>query len=383
MKRTKLVALVVLLGLLTACGTSPETEEVSELPVDFTPLVSVTGKLAPEVWATVSAQSGGVVRELAIAQGDGVAVGDLLLQLDDAEALLAVAQAEAALAAAHAELVRLQAPPREEEIAVAAAQVAAANAGLAQAGAQRDEWESGGQSAMVAAAEAQVAAAEADAWSAKDVYDRLAWQLGDIATLQWRAAQAALTAAQAGLAQAETGSAARQRAVSAGVWMASAQREVAEAQLGLLQAGVRTEDLAVAEAAVRQAEVALELAQLALERTRATASVAGVVGRVHVRTGEFVTPGQPLMVVGDLTTLRVETTDLDEIDVALVVQGCPATVTFDALPDRTYAGRVTQIAPMAEPGTGGVHYTVIITLAELDPVLRWGMTAFVDIAVEE
>jgi hypothetical protein len=37
---------------------------------------------------------------------------------------------------------------------------------------------------------------------------------------------------------------------------------------------------------------------------------------------------------------------------------------------------------MAESGTGGVHYTVVIELQEIDPVIRWGMTAFVDIEVE-
>ena len=54
-------------------------------------------------------------------------------------------------------------------------------------------------------------------------------------------------------------------------------------------------------------------------------------------------------------------------------------VTFDALPDRVFKGTVTRVSPMAEPGSGGVHYTVVVDLEEMDPVLRWGMTAFVDI----
>jgi hypothetical protein len=36
---------------------------------------------------------------------------------------------------------------------------------------------------------------------------------------------------------------------------------------------------------------------------------------------------------------------------------------------------------MAEPGSGGVNYTVIIEMEDLDPAIRWGMTAFVDIEV--
>jgi hypothetical protein len=57
-------------------------------------------------------------------------------------------------------------------------------------------------------------------------------------------------------------------------------------------------------------------------------------------------------------------------------------IAFDALPDRVFDGLVTRISPMAEPGSGGVHYTVIVELQEMDPVLRWGMTAFVDIETE-
>jgi multidrug efflux pump subunit AcrA (membrane-fusion protein) len=86
-----------------------------------------------------------------------------------------------------------------------------------------------------------------------------------------------------------------------------------------------------------------------------------------------------VLVLGDVSTLRVETTDLEEIDVAQVDVGQEATVTFDALSERVFAGHVTWVSPMAEPGAGGIHYTVIIELDEIDPVIRWGMTAFVDI----
>jgi hypothetical protein len=36
---------------------------------------------------------------------------------------------------------------------------------------------------------------------------------------------------------------------------------------------------------------------------------------------------------------------------------------------------------MAEPGSGGVHYTVLVVLDGTDPAIRWGMTAFVDVEV--
>jgi len=78
----------------------------------------------------------------------------------------------------------------------------------------------------------------------------------------------------------------------------------------------------------------------------------------------------------------VETTDLDETDVGRVTVDQEVAVTFDALPERSFVGRVTRISPMAEPGSGGVNYTVIVELGEIDPVIRWGMTAFVDVEAE-
>jgi len=130
---------------------------------------------------------------------------------------------------------------------------------------------------------------------------------------------------------------------------------------------------------VARARAALEAARLALSRCEIRAPLAGTVGRVHVRAGELVAPGQPLVTLGDLTALQVETTDLDEVDVARVQVGQKVTVTFDAVPERAFAGHIVRIYPMAEPGTGGVRYTAIIALEETDPALRWGMTAFVDI----
>jgi len=65
-----------------------------------------------------------------------------------------------------------------------------------------------------------------------------------------------------------------------------------------------------------------------------------------------------------------------------VAVGQRASVTFDTLPERVFTGHVTRISPMAEPGAGGVNYTVIVVLDETDAAIRWGMTAFVDIEVE-
>jgi len=396
MKKTIIAGLAVLAVVLSGCGGSTEETATPEVEVDFVPVVSVTGEVVPAVWATVSAQTGGTVMEVLVEPGDEVAAGDLLVRLDPTDAQLAVQQAEAALETAQAQLVLLKAGPRPEQVAVAEAQIAAARVVISQTIAQRNQLWSGVTEAEIAAAQAQVAAAQAEQLAAREVHDQTmkCYEMPDgseicpalgapeeQARYALHAADEALAAARAQLDALKAGSYHQVRVAEAAVSAAEAQADVAQAQLGLLQAGATTEEIAVSQAAVTQAQAALETARVALERNEVRAPFAGIVGAVNVRMGELVTPGQSLVTLGDLATLRVETTDLDEIDVARVAAGQEASVTFDALPERVFTGHVTRISPMAEPGAGGVNYTVIVELDETDPAIRWGMTAFVDIEV--
>ena len=80
-----------------------------------------------------------------------------------------------------------------------------------------------------------------------------------------------------------------------------------------------------------------------------------------------------------LDRLQVETTDLGENDVGLIEVGNEAVISFDSLPDTKITGTVAKIAPKSDVGLG-VNYPVIIKLEQVPEALRWGMTAFVDIA---
>jgi multidrug resistance efflux pump len=214
-----------------------------------------------------------------------------------------------------------------------------ATAAIGAAQAEYDAAERGATSQELAVAQAQVAAAQAQVTVAATGVD---------------AAQAQAAIAQAAVAQAQT-------------------------QLELLQAGAREVDVAAARAAVSQAQAALDGARSALAKAQLAAPFAGTVAAVWARPGEIVSSGQEVLALGDLSSYQVETTDLRETDVARVSIGQPVEVTFDALPNQTFTGTVVRIAPMATQAQGSVNYTAVVELAEQDPALRWGMTAFVNI----
>jgi multidrug efflux pump subunit AcrA (membrane-fusion protein) len=390
---------LLLASLLSACEVSTPTETPPVVVEDYTALVSVTGKVTPAAWTTVGTQTSGMVVEVLVEEGDPVAEGDVLVRLDATDAQLAIKQAQAALAAAEAQVARVKVGTQPGDIAVVEAQIAAAQTVVSQTLAQRNQLWTGASEAEIAAAEAAVAAAQAEQFVARQRHDDtmkcydvpnstekscpLLGTMEEQARFALHAANEALVAAEAQVEALRSGAWAQRRSADSGVDAATAQVDIALAQLEALKAGPLAEDIAIAEAAVAQAKVALEAATVALARAEIVAPFAGTVTSVDVQRGEFIVPGQMLITLGDLSTLRIETTDLDEIDVARITVGQETVLTFDALPDRTFTGRVARIAPMAESSTGGVHYTVILEPEGLDPQVRWGMTVFVDIDVNQ
>ncbi len=196
---------------------------------------------------------------------------------------------------------------------------------------------------------------------------------------QQKYAELELTAAQQVLDDLLAGPTSDQRRIAeARVGVAQAQMKVAQARLDLLKAGAAAEDIAIAQAKIEQAQA--EAAQLAaqLAQTQIVAPFDGVAAKVLIDAHQFVGPGTPIAQVADLKSLRVETNDLSENDVARIQIGDEAQVSFDALPDVKVAGQVARIDPKATDGAG-VNYTAVIQLDQIPDALRWGMTANADI----
>ncbi len=398
MSRVKVSILSILVIVLAACSSTAPTPTPVASTVNVPAVVTASGKVLPTRWANLSFQSGGALIDLNVQAGDQVTAGDIIAQLDQADAQLAVSQAEAALAIARAQLAQIKANVRPEQITAAEEAVNAATANVQNATAQLAQLQAGARPAELAAAEADVSRTAAEVVFAQQAYDGVvdgratAKEYGipggglGVYEEKMRAQLTSIKAqhdlAVKRLAQVKAGATRNElNAARASVDAATAQQASAEAQLALLKAGSTTEAIAVAEAQVKQAEVALQTAQAQLAKAQLIAPFNGTIGTVYARSGELMSPGQSIVTVGDLTALRIETTDLSEADIARVREGALATVTFDALPGQTINGVVTRIAPMSTPGVSAVNYTVIVELDRIDPALRWGMTAFVDIQI--
>ncbi len=193
----------------------------------------------------------------------------------------------------------------------------------------------------------------------------------------------AVAAAEAALANAEVNLDRLKRAEARTIEQDAAQLQIdsAQASLDALNAGASEQQLAAARTDLSAARLALEQANAALDAAELRAPFAGTVIEVYARDFETVSPGQSLILLADLTTLQVETTDLSEVDASRVQVGDTVQVSFDALPDRTVTGKVVQIAEKASAGAG-VYYTTFVALDEIPAGLRWGMSAFVIIQIE-
>ena len=138
------------------------------------------------------------------------------------------------------------------------------------------------------------------------------------------------------------------------------------------------QDAAIAN--IEAAASALELARRDLALTKLTAPFSGTIIEVYPNAFEDVIAYEPVILLADMSSLVVETTDLNEIDVNKISVGNPAEISYDAFPGVRVTGEVIDIKLKSEIGSG-VNYTVSVIPDELINDLRWGMSAFVVIDI--
>lgn len=433
-----LLSVSLILGLAACSSAKPTESPQDEIALDaFTPVVSATGEVVPEQIAQLSVKTGGVVADVLVSEGDAVEAGEVLIRLEGTEQLQAavsaaqfeLANAQYALNALYkdTDLLAAQALQAKDtaekaledllnpELQQALALQAIADAKKAVEDADRrfrtinssaDQIDIDAQKSQVVLAkdaldkarddfkpyenkpEDNLARAnfQAKLAAAQQVYDAAVRKLnaleGTGSEADKAVAEANLATAQARVTEAEREwERVKEGPNQADVALLEAQINTADRDYQIYKDGPDPDDVAVAEARLTNAYSQLAAAQAALADLELVAPFAGVVSELHINPSEWVSPGQPVMLLADLEHLQIETTDLGEIDVAQIQVGEVATITFDALPDVVANGVITSIAPKAAAGSG-VNYTVILKMDEIPANLRWGMTAFVDIELD-
>jgi HlyD family secretion protein len=320
--------------------------------VACTPACGRTNELPPTsasgyVEATdvrISAKVAGRVASVAVAEGERVSAGQVLVTLATTETDLAVTRFEAERAQAAAQLQLLLAGPRAEDVRQAESQAAAAEAERV-------------------AAQAELTAAKAD---------------------EQRFEQ--LLASNSGSRKQRDDAVARRETVEARVRAAKDRAAAASAQLDRVRAGARREEIAAARARVAAADA--QLAALQNDRTEATitAPSAGVVTSRLVEPGELVAPRQALIVLVDLDHAWANVYVGEPLVPSLQVNGA-VTVRTDA--GDTLPGRIAYISPQAEFTPRNVQtaderaklvYRVKVTVDNSRGVLKPGMSVTADFA---
>jgi HlyD family secretion protein len=235
----------------------------------------------------------GVVGEVLVKANDTVFAGEPLIRLTDKEALARLAAAEVQVA--------LRKRVRNDESATA------------KAAARRK--------AEDAVADAERAVSEARSSLDKAAVARRVDRSSDADV---EAARSALTRAQDRLNQ--------QKAELRRIEADSPLPTQAEGQLNIARS-----ELLVIEAAV--------------DKMTIRAPVAGTVLQMNAKAGELASPSatQPLLVLGDVSALRVRA-EVDERDIEEIKVGQPVIVRPVAFREREFAGTVSFIARLVEPG---------------------------------
>jgi RND family efflux transporter MFP subunit len=168
--------------------------------------------------------------------------------------------------------------------------------------------------------------------------------------------------------------------LDAQVKQAQAALTAAQAQVKyLIRIGTDQEHIDAANADVQQAQATLDAANATVAEATLTAPFDGTIASLDTAVAETVVPGQEVIMIGNLSNFRVETTDLSERDAPLVQIGQNATVTVTAL-NQQFPGKVIDISRVSSTVGGDVVYKVTIQLDAQPKGLLWGMTT--DVAIQ-
>jgi HlyD family secretion protein len=348
---------------------------------DLTAIVGATGTVRAYQYALLAWETTGTVEDIRVEIGDEVEQDQVLAVLEQSSLPSQILLAQTDLFAAERALEDLL----QSDQAQAAAQLALAQAqdALRQAEytwtVRQEGNRASGETLQIA--QANLVLAERKVEQAEETYNRVAGRPQDDP-------QRAYALAQLAQARQERDSILRQlnwytghptdiqqALLDAEVAMAQAQVDDAQREWERLSEGPDPAEVAAAEARVAAAQASLEAARI-------SAPFDGIVTSVDTREGDLISPGSPAVGLANLNSLLIDVS-VSEVDINRISVGQEASLVFDAMPELTYTGRVTQVSLVGVVEQGVVNFKITLELTDADEMVRPGMTAAVNLVVAE
>lgn len=291
---------------------------------DLEALVSASGKVQPKRRVNISAQRPGRVTRLAVEEGERVKAGQFLLEIDPRSLEGQLQRGEAGVAAAQSALAQARVGVEQARVNLEQSQT---SLDLARQNLKRQQ----------------------DLWK------------GELTTRE------ALEKAQNDVALREADFRAREQDIRA-----------------------REQEIQTRQQQIKQEQASLATTKYDLNQVMIVAPMDGIVTRRNIEEGETAVvgtmnnAGTVLLEIADMSVIEAEV-EVDETDIPFVELGQTAKVSIDAVPDRTFSGRVTEIgnSPIqAAQNTGqrqATTFKVVITLDEEVPNVRPGFTCTAEV----
>jgi HlyD family secretion protein len=165
----------------------------------------------------------------------------------------------------------------------------------------------------------------------------------------------------------------------------------AETELKMREADLRSQEqqIQTQRLRMRQEEAALETDRYNLTKVRIESPIDGIVTRRNIEEGEMVVigtmnnAGTVLLTIADMSVIEAEV-EVDETDVPSVKIGQTAKITIDAVTEKTFTGKVTEIGNSPIQTTGqtarqATNFKVVVQLDTEIPEVRPGFTCTAEI----
>ena len=351
-----------------AVTTAPKTEDTAA--DTFESALTLTGTVQSGAKATLTARQPAKIVFVGVKSGDTVTRGQVLVRLDEAEAVAQEQTANAGIVAAQAQVQKANAG-RDAQRTKADSDIAAAEAGQTQAALKLAQAQSGLDAAKNQDAADQKAAregirkAEIALNRAKEQVrglEKLA-TVGGVARNDLDGARAQLEIAQSDYDTAKAQASQGRNAAGISFRVVNAEQDAAAAKAGTTQAGasvmtarraktdilrVANQDIAAAKAAVLQAKAGLGAARAARAAFLLMSPIRGAASEVSARVGETAQPGVPLVTVVSLTGLHAEALATAR-QLSRIHLGQTAQISADTQIGTPLSATVSEIARSAEP----------------------------------